>query len=196
MRSPLFCGEYLLAAPRFMRGTHFFAAHHFYTDRRRRGGANRIAGMICSCHDVAMSIIQDLMKRFLIPLIAFVLAGSAHAQFTPQAQAKREARALGYTRVADAREAVPKLPGAKVTHPDGWTVVTVPKPEIAVWSFVPQGHEAYPAVVRRLVRKSDKGTFLEMKVLCEAKQDACRKLTVQFQQMTAQMQQAMQAKGR
>jgi len=136
------------------------------------------------------------MKRFAISLIAFALAGSAYAQFTPQAQARRDARSLGYTRVADAREAVPKLPGAKVTHPDGWTVVTVPQPELAVWSFVPEGHAAYPAVVRRLVRKNDKGTFLEMKVLCEAKKDACQKLTAQFQQLTAQMQQAMQAKAR
>jgi hypothetical protein len=136
------------------------------------------------------------MKRFTFSLIAFALAASAHAQFTPQAQANRDARTLGYTHVADAREAVPKLPGAKVSHPEGWTVVTVPKPEIAVWSFVPEGHEAYPAVVRRLIRKSDKGTLIEMKVLCEAKKDACQKLTAQFQQMTAQMQQAMQAKGR
>jgi hypothetical protein len=136
------------------------------------------------------------MKRFTFSLIAFALAASAHAQFTPQAQANREARALGYTHVADALEAVPKLPGAKVSHPEGWTVVTVPKPELAVWSFVPEGHEAYPSVVRRLVRKGDKGTFIEMKVLCEAKKDACQKLTAQFQQMTAQMQQAMQAKAR
>jgi hypothetical protein len=139
---------------------------------------------------------HKLMKRFVFPLIALVLAGSAHAQFTPQAQARRDARSLGYTHVADALEAVPKLPGAKVTHQDGWTVVSVPKPEIAVWSFVPEGHEAYPAVVRRLVRKSDKGTFLEMKVLCEGKKDACQKLTAQFQQMTEQMQQAMRARGR
>ena len=139
------------------------------------------------------------MKRFTLSIIAFVLAANAHAQFTPQAQARREARALGYTHVADALQAVPRLPGAKVTHPNGWTVVTVPKPEIAVWSFVPREHEAYPAVVRRLVRKNDKGTFLETKVLCEAKRDACQKLTAQFQQMTAQMtaqmQQAMQAKA-
>jgi hypothetical protein len=135
------------------------------------------------------------MKRFAISLIAFALAGSAYAQFTPQAQARRDARSLGYTRVADAREAVPKLPGAKVTHPDGWTVVTVQQPEIAVWSFVPEGHEAYPSVVRRLVRKNAKGTFLEMKVLCEAKKDACQKLTAEFQRMTAQMQKAMQARA-
>jgi len=77
---------------------------------------------------------------------------------------------------------------------DGWTVVTVKKPELAVWSFVPKGHDAYPAVVRRLVRKTDKGTFVEMKVLCEAKQEPCRRLALQFQQMTAQMQRALEAK--
>jgi hypothetical protein len=135
------------------------------------------------------------MKRLITFLIAaaLALAGTAHAQLKPDNP--DAPRPLGFTRVAQALVAVQKLPDAKVTHPDGWTVVTVPKPELAVWSFVPQGHEAYPAVVRRLIRKNDKGTFVEMKVLCEAKKDACQKLAVQFQQMTAQMQQALQAKA-
>ena len=132
------------------------------------------------------------MKRFAIPLAAaLTLAGAAHAQ----AQSADAPRPLGYTRVADALSALQKAPDAKVTHPDGWTVITVPKPELAVWSFVPKEHDAYPAVVRRLIRKTDKGTFVEMKVLCEAKQEPCRKLALQFQQMTAQMQQALQAHG-
>lgn len=133
------------------------------------------------------------MKRFAYSLAAaaLVLSGAARAQFRQDVP-----RPLGYDKVADALAALQKNPGAQITHPDGWTVVTVQKPELAVWSFVPQGHEAYPAVVRRLIRKTDKGTFVEMKVLCEAKQDACRKLAVQFQQMTAQMQQALQAHGK
>jgi hypothetical protein len=131
------------------------------------------------------------MKRVTFPLIAaaLTLAGAAHAQFKPQAE--DAPRPLGYVRVADALAALQKTPDAKITHPDGWTVVTVQKPELAVWSFVPKGHDAYPAVVRRLIRKTDKGTFVEMKVLCEARQEPCRKLALQFQQMTAQMQQAL-----
>jgi hypothetical protein len=125
------------------------------------------------------------MKRFALPFFAaaLVLAGPAHAQEKP--------RPLGYAKVADALAALEKNHDAKFSHPDGWTVVTVQKPELAVWSFVPKGHDAYPAVVRRLVRKTDKGTFVEMKVLCEAKQEPCRRLALQFQQLTAQMQQAM-----
>jgi hypothetical protein len=131
------------------------------------------------------------MKRFALPLLAaaLTLAGAAHAQFKPQAA--DTPRPLGYTRVADALAALQKTPDAKITHPDGWTVVTVTRPELAVWSFVPKGHDAYPAVVRRLIRKTDKGTFVEMKVLCQAKQEPCRRLALQFQQMTAQMQQAL-----
>ena len=128
------------------------------------------------------------MKRFALPFLAaaLVVAGPAHAQDKP--------RPLGYTKVADALAALEKNPDATISHPDGWTVVTVQKPELAVWSFVPKGHDAYPAVVRRLVRRTDKGTFVEMKVLCEAKHEPCRWLALQFQQLTAQMQQALQAK--
>ena len=130
------------------------------------------------------------MKRLAIPFLAaaLVLSGAAHAQST-----KLEPRPLGYKKVADALAALQKNPDAKVSHPGGWTTYAIQKPEVAVWSFVPQGHEAYPAVVRRLVRKTDAGTFVEMKVLCEAKQDACRRLAVHFQQMTEQMQQKLQA---
>ncbi|SDF04439.1 hypothetical protein SAMN05428966_11297 [Massilia sp. PDC64] len=129
------------------------------------------------------------MKRLAIPFLAAALAfsGAVHAQ------SKLEPRPLGYKRVADALAALQKNPDAKVSHPGGWTFYAIEKPEVAVWSFVPQGHEAYPAVVRRLVRKTDEGTFVEMKVLCEAKQDACRRLAVHFQQMTEQMQQKLQA---
>ena len=131
------------------------------------------------------------MKRFAIPLLAaLALSGAAHAQFRQDVP-----RPLGYDKVADALAALQKNPDAQVTHPDGWTVVTVQKPELAVWSFVPKGHAAYPAVVRRLIRKTDKGMFVEMKVLCEAKREPCRKLAAQFQQMTVQMQQALQAQG-
>ncbi|MFS2026219.1 hypothetical protein ACL58G_30205 [Massilia sp. GER05] len=128
------------------------------------------------------------MKRFAIPVLAaaLVLSGAAHAQ------SKQEPRPLGYKKVADALAALQKNPDAKLSHPGGWTTYAIQKPEVAVWSFVPQGHEAYPAVVRRLVRKTDEGTFVEMKVLCEAKRDACRRLAVHFQQMTAQMQQKLQ----
>lgn len=128
------------------------------------------------------------MKRFALPFLAaaLVLAGPAQAQDKP--------RPLGYAKVADALAALEKNPDATISHPDGWTVVTVQKPELAVWSFVPKEHDAYPAVVRRLVRKTDKGTFVEMKVLCQAKQEPCRRLALQFQQMTAQMQQALAAK--
>lgn len=129
------------------------------------------------------------MKRLAIPFLAaaLVVSGAAHAQ------TRLEPRPLGYKKVADALAALQKNPDAKVSHPSGWTVFAIQKPEVAVWSFVPQGHEAYPAVVRRLVRKTDEGTFVEMKVLCEAKQDACRRLALHFQQLTEQMQRQLQA---
>ncbi len=129
------------------------------------------------------------MKRLAISFLAAALAmsGAAHAQSQQETP-----RPLGYKKVADALAALEKNPDAKVSHPSGWTVYAIQKPEVAVWSFVPQGHEAYPAVVRRLVRKTDAGTFVEMKVLCEAKQDACRRLALHFQRMTEQMQQKLQ----
>jgi hypothetical protein len=69
--------------------------------------------------------------------------------------------------------------------PDGWIIVI--EPNKTMWSFVPEGHYAYPAVVRRAMKQDAKGIYLEMTALCQADKLSCDKLIREFEQLNARM---------
>ena len=56
----------------------------------------------------------------------------------------------------------------------------------AVWSFVPNNHEAYPAVVKRAVVTRNDGTHIDMDVVCEAPKAACDRLVESFKALNAE----------
>lgn len=86
--------------------------------------------------------------------------------------------------------------GTIVTHPDGWTVVTEPMAS-AQWSFTPKDHEAYPAVVRRIVTRSrEAGVSVDTASLCEAPKAACEKLMAEFAVMSERLTQGAKARAR
>jgi hypothetical protein len=83
-----------------------------------------------------------------------------------------------------------------VTHPDGWTVANEPAAS-AQWSFTPKGYYAYPAVVRRTIKRSPEGTVsVETGTLCEAPQAECDKLLSEFTAMNERIIQSLNARGR
>jgi len=86
--------------------------------------------------------------------------------------------------------------GTIVTHPDAWVVINEPE-AAAQWSFVPTGHEAHPAVVRRLIlRAADGAVTVQVKALCEAPQDACARLVAEFESMNDRIVQSVRARSR
>jgi len=86
--------------------------------------------------------------------------------------------------------------GTVVTHADGWTVINEPLAS-AQWSFTPSGHYAYPAVVRRTIKRSADGKVdVETASLCEAPEAECSKLLVEFAAMNERITQALKARGR
>lgn len=86
--------------------------------------------------------------------------------------------------------------GTIVTHADGWTLVNEPL-AAAQWSFTPVGHYAYPAVVRRVVKRSAGGEVsVETTSLCEAPAAACSRLLEEFAALNGRITQAVKARGR
>ncbi len=84
--------------------------------------------------------------------------------------------------------------GTVVTQADGWTVVN--EPPAAQWSFAPAGHAAYPAVVRRVIRRAPGGVVsVDTQSLCEAPQTACDALLAEFAAMNERIVQAARARG-
>lgn len=141
-------------------------------------------------------------NRLLVPLLAMAMSASiAQAQEAPAAAASAPADSparIDYPSVAAARTALEALDGqgTVVTHPEGWTIVN-DHLSSAQWSFTPEGYYAYPAVVRRSIKRSGgKPVAVETVSLCEAEAQACAKLLVEFEGLNDRITQAIRARGR
>ena len=145
------------------------------------------------------------IRRF--PALGLLLVGAmattgvraqSSASTSVQAASAPAASAIGFETVAKALAALQARDGngTIVTHADEWVIVAEP-PAKAQWSFTPPSHAAYPAVVRRVIRRgADGSTSVETSSLCEAPEAACMQLLAEFQAMNARITQAVKARGR
>ena len=109
-------------------------------------------------------------------LILFVALASAQAQ-GPAPRKKS---------VAETRLELIATPGTVTKQQqDGWFVVE-DRANRAVWSFVPNNHDAYPAVVKRSVVTRADGNYIDMDVICEAPKAACDRLVEDFKALNAE----------
>lgn len=102
---------------------------------------------------------------------------------------------IEYVSVDEAMRALKQKPDSSMTltKPDGWIIIKEPAPTYTQWSFVPTGHYAHPAVVRRAIKVADSGDVsIETTALCEAPQPACDKLMSEFRQLNARAKQSVQ----
>ncbi len=135
----------------------------------------------------------------LVVISVFAMARCFAQAAPPIEESAHAAEKLGYSSVAEALEALKSKPHAQVnvTQPDGWTIVNEPPPNFAVWSFTPQGHPAYPAVVRRTTRQAPDGNVsVEMVALCQAAKEPCDQLIRDFQQLNEQMRERVRSRAR
>jgi hypothetical protein len=135
--------------------------------------------------------------RLLAKLVIGAAAASAAAQPAPVAEAlPAAAPAIEYGSVAKALEALEAADGktAIVTHSEGWVIVNEPA-AAAQWSFTPPGHAAYPAVVRRVIRRGpNRSVSVDTASLCEAGAAACAQLLKDFAVMNDRITQATRAR--
>ncbi|HWH83664.1 MAG TPA: hypothetical protein VNU71_15640 [Burkholderiaceae bacterium] len=116
----------------------------------------------------------------------------ASAQSAPPAAAR-----IDFPSVAAALQALEARDGngTIVTHGDGWTIVNEPG-AAAQWSFTPPTHAAYPALVRRVIRRSPTGEVsVETASLCEAPKAECGKLLDEFASLNGRITQAVRSRS-
>ena len=124
-----------------------------------------------------------LLKYPVVTMAAAIAsANGASAQYPTTSQSS----GIGYLSVAAAFEALRQNSGVKILNENGWTVID-DRPNLTVWSFVPKGHPAYPAVVRRQVIQKGGGLYVNTNVLCEASKTSCDKLVTEFQALNNKM---------
>ncbi|MCC8363487.1 hypothetical protein LK996_10420 [Lysobacter sp. A6] len=128
-------------------------------------------------HRLAHAALGGHMIRFAIACAVALCAPLALAQeAAPNDEAAPSPFDIPYPDVATARAQVTGLSNARVVErADGFlTVLTALDSEVLeLWDFVPATDPAYPAVVRRRLRKEAGGITLQRSVLCEAAKEAC-----------------------
>jgi len=93
---------------------------------------------------------------------------------------------IAFPSVADALASFSTRSDISLSTEDGWTVV-VERDAAVVWSFVPKGHPAYPAVVKRTIVSRPDGVYVQMASLCESSVQACDRLVQEFRDLNSQL---------
>ena len=120
------------------------------------------------------------MRAFFAVVVAIALASTAAAS-EDAAQAD-----IGYPTVASALESLRVKPGTRSSMQSGWTVIE-DRSVLAVWSFVPSGHPAYPTVIRRRVVQEGDDLSIQMDVRCEAAKPACDAVVAEFERVNGRV---------
>lgn len=124
------------------------------------------------------------MKKTFMLCMLILVSSTTHAGSQPAKSA------VGFSTVEEARTSLKIKPDVTftTTKQDGWLVANEQSP-FTVWSFTPQGHYAYPAVVKReLKQNSSGGVFIETSALCEADKHSCDRLMNEFRILNATVQ--------
>nr|WP_314608241.1 hypothetical protein [uncultured Janthinobacterium sp.] len=129
------------------------------------------------------------LKRLLA--LTFFACVSAYAQETPLPETEQSA--IEYKSVSEALAALRAKPGTKVSKQGNWTIA-IEQDMNVIWSFAPEGHPAYPALVRRAIVSHDGRISVKMSVQCQASKSACDRLVREFIQLNEDMRASLQSK--
>jgi hypothetical protein len=112
---------------------------------------------------------------------AMTVFAQSGAQTSINARGDGEDSAIGFNTVAEALAGLSAREGVSIRkNKDGWTEIEDGQKNV-LWSFVPEGHPAYPAAVRRTVSGRGLAVAIGMDGLCEAERSACEALMKDLQ---------------
>ena len=122
--------------------------------------------------------------RYIIFLVmgCFAIVATANTQ---EPNSLDDPTNINYATVAEALEDLKNKVGVEVRSKRGWTIVsdTLDENYLSLWSFTPENHAAYPAVVKRTVYFKGSSLHLKLSAKCEADKISCDKMVAQFAKM-------------
>jgi hypothetical protein len=93
---------------------------------------------------------------------------------------------IEYGSAAEAKAALQAKPGVTFELQNGWLIVNDGKD--VTWSFPPEGHDAYPAVAKRVLVEDADGRFRVLtSIKCEASKEACDRLAKSYEELDKAM---------
>ncbi|WP_373987900.1 hypothetical protein [Duganella sp. BuS-21] len=129
------------------------------------------------------------MRRLVA--LTFFTCVSAWAQDTPLPETEKSA--IEYKSIPEALAGLRAKPGTEISNQGGWTIAIEPDTKV-IWSFAPESHPAYPALVKRAVVSQNGSVFVKMDVKCQASKSACDALVREFIQLNEKMRSSFQSK--
>lgn len=96
---------------------------------------------------------------------------------------------MPYATVDEAMADLTAMPDVKISQQDGWTVISSGDHEArrVIWTFVPQGHYAYPAAARREALLDNQVWSVNTSLLCGNTVPACEQLRKDFDRLDMQI---------
>lgn len=143
---------------------------------------------LCAVQIKRLNRAEKQMKS-IIPTLLFWLVSPAYAE-------NQAGKGVGYKSVDAALSALKARSDITftTTQPDSWLIATDEK-NVVIWSFTPQGHYAYPAVVKRAVMQNTQGqVYIETSALCQANKTSCDRLMNEFAELTEQIREDVRQK--
>ena len=127
-------------------------------------------------------------------LVLGACASSAPTSFPPSGALQEQDPHLGYKTPEEALHALQQKPGVTIREQQGWTIVEDRESVggMALWSFTPKGHRAYPSVVKRYTYEENGKVMLRMGVICGSTKESCDALVRDFQALNDRMIQNLQ----
>ncbi len=117
-------------------------------------------------------------------------SGFANAQQAPLPETTHSN--IEYKSVSEALSELRSKPGVEISVQRNWTIVIEPKLQV-IWSFAPEGHPAYPSVVKRNFVERDGKAVVDMSVKCNATKNACDALVRDFFKLNEDMNSYIQS---
>lgn len=116
--------------------------------------------------------------------------------FPPSGPLPEQDAKLGYNTPDEALHALRKKPGVKIREQQGWTIVEEPNSSngVALWSFAPQSHPAFPSAVKRYAYEENGAMMLRMGIICGSTKESCDALVREFQALNDRMIEDLRAR--
>lgn len=135
---------------------------------------------------------KTITRCALLLILLFAATADADAHGEPAPRPETSESNIGYPNVAAARKALLAKPGIEVMKQNEWVVINdATGPDLTIWHFTPEAHEAHPAAVRRTTLEKDGYLHLKMDVHCEAAKPDCTALLVEFRKINDRIREQM-----
>ncbi len=141
----------------------------------------------------ALYVQGGLVNKLIYVVFIFLLSGCASTENESLGYNGKKKSSSESPGVLKTLENLKSNPDATFRNANGWTIINIDNDlEKSIYSFTPESHAAYPAIVKREIIEKDGSIHIEMTAKCGATKDVCDELVQQFVALNNKIRQSYQ----